>query len=198
MPPGCWAEWRARHSDNMTRVSRRILTRGALINRGEIKMRIIVTVGLTIALGLGTVLAPAAASAANASTASVSASHRSRAYAWELRRDGVHVRHVSTPRTFWIMRGGPDVKVKHMRWSSWGSHRARGAGTLMATDFHGWHNLGRVTIVFSDVVSGVMGYPHRMYEHLHLIGGGRHIGHHWLWQFATAVLPAGWCVRGTC
>ena len=85
-----------------------------------------------------------------------------------------------------------------MHWSSWGSHRARGTGILMATDFHGWRNLGHVRVVFYDVVSGVMGYPHAMYERLHLVGGGRHISHHWLWQFGTAVLPAGWCARGTC
>ncbi len=70
--------------------------------------KIISAVGAAAAIACGTLLAPAAASA----------SSHARPYAWELRRDGIHIRHKTTPGTFWIMVGGPNVKVKHLHWSS--------------------------------------------------------------------------------
>lgn len=129
-----------------------------------------------------------ATAAANAPAASASSRTP---VAYELRADGVHAHHVVRPRTFHLMVGGPNVKVIHLHWSSWGSHRARGTGHAYGRDLHGWESIGRVTIIFSDVQRGCMCSPVPFFEKLHLIGG-RNIIHRWHWEPATAVLPAGW------
>ena len=120
-----------------------------------------------------------------------SASARQTTVAWELRSNGVTEHHVIRPHTFHLMVGGPNVKVTHMSWSSWGSRTARGTGRAYASDLHGWESIGRVTIVFHHVISGSMRSPSPFFYKLHLIGG-RDIIHHWHWQMATAVLPGGW------
>jgi hypothetical protein len=95
----------------------------------------------------------------------------------------------NSPSTFWIMRGGPDLWVSGTHWSyhpGW----AKATGTLWGADI-GANNLGRVTLVFSNVYWGGMAFPGFYYEHLHIYGG-QDVVRSWHFHFSTAVLDAGW------
>ena len=88
------------------------------------------------------------------------------------------------PKSFNIMYGGPDLYVTGMHWSSRGS-TATGKGTLWGVDLRRY-NLGRVTIVLSNVHRGAVSY----YQNLRIIGG-KNVMHYWRWTW-TPKYNEGW------
>ena len=127
------------------------------------KLTVITTAVVTSMLALGTVFVPAVASAS------------SRPVVYELSARG-NPRPVTRPGTFHLLRG-PSVTFTHLRWSSWGSHRARASGRGYACDLGCW-SLGHVTIVLYRIRHRA-GQPY--FTRLHEIDGG--VSARWHWHF---------------
>jgi hypothetical protein len=93
------------------------------------------------------------------------------------------------PHTLYLLRGGPNVWITGIRWSTWSGGYGRqgliggsadGTGTLRAAG-EGNHNLGRVTIRLYDVTNGGVNAC-TYYEKAHLTGGGKSVVHYWRWS----------------
>lgn len=83
------------------------------------------------------------------------------------------------PGRFNIVRGGPVLFAKHLRWSDWNSRVADGRGKLIAEDSTRWS--GTATLHFHKTATK---YGERYFTKLHIIGG-RGVAHFWYWSWSA-------------